>query len=445
MLKNYLKDESGQFAIMFAVFATMLLAAVGVSIEANQLHSVRSHNQALADAAVLAAAGSGETKKNDLEKLARESVKSMMSAEEYAEYDVQLIIQPDNTLRVLITKDHEIRFLSAFNNPIEIKAVAEAPPKGQSLLNIALVLDVTDSMEGDKLTALKDAASNLVATFDDDDASSDNPVNMSVVPFARYVKLPMTMAAEPWLSVEAPNLNCWDRLDLDASEAAGVCVPSDEEGEDWDCSSPVYYEHCEVLEWDGCVASRVDPWHTRSYVGSENIHGFAGGGGCPSELLPLTDDLDDVLDAVDNLYTYDETYIPSGLMWGWRTLTPEAPLTEANTDDYDERRNVLILMTDGENSRSYGGVKGNGFPGVFHWEHDIEDANDKTADACADIKLSGIEIYTVAFEVTDSTTLSMLQNCASAPAKFFDASNAVMLESAFETIGEELAQVRLSR
>lgn len=443
MLKRYIKDQSGQFAIMFAIAATMLLALTGIVIDGSSMQSTKSRNQSLADAAVLAAAISGEDDLSKLKKIAEKSVESMTGGNK--DYEVEVIILADNTLKVIVTKPYKAMIYSGFGEPIDIKAAAEAPPKGQNKLNIALVLDVTDSMSGPKLSTLKVAANDLVEVFESSDPAEVPPVQFSVIPFARYIRLPVSMAVEPWLEVEPPNYTCWDKLDLAASQAAGVCVVSSEEGEDYSCTNPVYYEHCEVITWSGCVTSRVTPWHTKPEVGPERIPGFAGGGGCDTEILPLTDDLSDVKNKIANLNTGDETYIPSGLMWGWRSLKPEAPLTEANTADYSERSHVMILMTDGENSRSYGGDKGNGFKGVFHWEQNMVDANNLTAGACADIKFDGIEIYTVAFEVSDATTLNMLRTCASHPNKFFDASNAALLKSAFETIGDELAQVRLSR
>ena len=448
-INAYLKDQSGQFAIMFSLVATLLVFGLGISIDLSSIHSQKRKNQSLADAAVLAAVISGEKTKPDLEAIAKATVASMAGSPD--EYQTRLRIIGGNTVHVEVTKTYKLAILPRSNRGFDVKAVAEAPPKGKGKLNIALVLDTTDSMDGAKLESLKDAATDLVDVFDetgDDDGGSafaDGAVMMSVVPFGRYVKLPMSMESETWLDVEAPNENCWDKLDLTASEAIGTCTENTGEGPDYICTNPVYYEHCEIIEWDGCVASRVDPWHTRAQLGPVNISGFAGGGGCGRELQVLTDDLEQVEDAIDNLYVYDETYLPSGMMWGWRTLTPDAPLVEANTDDQNERNNVMIIMTDGENTRSYGDEKDNGFAGVFHWEKDIDDANDLTSNMCEDIKADDITIYTIAFEVSDMDTQALLQNCASSPGKYYDASSAALLASAFNSIGQELAAVRLSR
>jgi len=131
-------------------------------------------------------------------------------------------------------------------------------------------------------------------------------------------------------------------------------------------------------------------------------------------------------------------------MWGWRTLTPDAPLTEANTADKNERKSALLLMTDGNNTRSHGG-ENDTFNGIFHWNSDQADADATTSEICTKVKEDNIVIYTVAFEVDDAATLTLLQSCATDSGKFFNAGDAIALEDAFGAIGHELAEVRLSK
>jgi len=474
-MHKFLKDESGQFAIMFAIASTALLTMVGVAVDISSIQSTKQNYQDLSDAAVLAAAVSGKEDPDELQLIASETVLGISGD---PSIKVDLSVTLENSIQVVVSKPQKLWLMSSLGGDVDISAAAEAPPKSDVKMNVALVLDVTASMDGDKLEDLQEAAKNLVEAFEadeepvlksesgddagfkfnldfklglDDDLEvhavsakyDPNDVKFSVVPFARYVRIPMELETEPWLFVEAPNDSCWDRFDLEASQAAGTCTETGTESSPWVCSSPVYEEVCETMQWWGCVASRSHPWNKRPQTGPLSIPGFAGGGSCMSEMLPLTGDKDEVKNTIDNLFTGDETYIPSGLIWGWRTLTPEAPLEEANTIDYAERKSTMIVMTDGENSRSYGGEKDNGFEGVFHWESDLSESNDLTAEICEDIKADGIEIYTIAFEVTDADTQTMLQTCASDASKYFDAADSEQLFAAFDTIGNELADVRL--
>ena len=58
---------------------------------------------------------------------------------------------------------------------------------------------------------------------------------------------------------------------------------------------------------------------------------------------------------INALNASGDTYIPTGLMWGWRTLTSEIPYTEAVTAAEAQSKGVskhIVLMTDGENVTS---------------------------------------------------------------------------------------------
>ena len=68
----------------------------------------------------------------------------------------------------------------------------------------------------------------------------------------------------------------------------------------------------------------------------------------------------------------------------------------------------------------------------------------KTADLCADVKRDDIEVYTIAYGLSDNTTLNLLQDCASDPSKFFNAQTNTALSSAFAQIGSELTVLRIT-
>ena len=139
--------------------------------------------------------------------------------------------------------------------------------------------------------------------------------------------------------------------------------------------------------------------------------------------------------------------MPGGIAWGWRVLTPNAPFTggRANT------KQVMVIMTDGANSMVKGG--GRTHPRIdFGGPNEIADVNrvtDHTETLCQNVKNDNIEVFTIAFEVTDATTRNMLSGCADSTANYFDARNAQQLEDAFEEIANSIAdgngEARLTR
>ena len=82
---------------------------------------------------------------------------------------------------------------------------------------------------------------------------------------------------------------------------------------------------------------------------------------CSRPLTRLTNVKADQLAAIDALTAMGETYIPAGLVWGWRTLSTEVPFQDGAPNTPGTRaRKILVLMTDGENTRSVSGATHDG-------------------------------------------------------------------------------------
>jgi hypothetical protein len=155
------------------------------------------------------------------------------------------------------------------------------------------------------------------------------------------------------------------------------------------------------------------------------------------------------------------TSISEGAMWGWRTLSPGEPFSQGRPYGTDDNQKVLVLMTDGENDvlsngsqvnslnggwySAYGHIKaatGNRF-GTTTTSAANAKLDQKMTTVCNNIKATGITIYTIAFDVTSSNVNTLLQNCASDPAKYFSASNGTELKEHFKAIGEEVLETML--
>jgi Mg-chelatase subunit ChlD len=174
-------------------------------------------------------------------------------------------------------------------------------------------------------------------------------------------------------------------------------------------------------------------------------------------LLPLTSDKATVDSKIDSLTAGGSTNIGEGLMWGWRLLSPGEPFTGGRSYSTPQNNKVIILMTDGENTYSaasnlnkstYGafgyGIKGR--LGTTYTSSAYRSSMDsKMLTACSNAKAAGVRIYTVAFRLeTDPVSQNLLRTCASAPDKFFMASNGSVLITTFQQIAKELTQLRVS-
>ena len=73
-----------------------------------------------------------------------------------------------------------------------------------------------------------------------------------------------------------------------------------------------------------------------------------------------------------------------------------------------------------------------------------DDTNQLTENLCANIKMDGIRLFTVAFMVTDPGIKSILEQCASDGQSYFDAENNADLVAAFRDISSKLRRLKLS-
>ena len=196
-------------------------------------------------------------------------------------------------------------------------------------------------------------------------------------------------------------------------------------------------EECIPVEpaenWLGCVGSRTAPYNKQAEFGGQKMP-LIFDRSCGRALTELTDDLPRVRQNISDLTASGATYIPAGLQWGWRTLTPEAPF---ESNDEGDRQKLLILMTDGENTRSQSGTTHDG--------SDTATANALTLDICNEIKATGVQIATVSYSQGggNQSNDAVLQKCASSPDLYFNAQNATKLRKAFEAAFESIRDVRL--
>ncbi len=456
-------------ATIFAVSLMMLLMAVGSAVDLNYMSSKRADYQNLADLAVLAAARSGEEKKSELLKIAEDAIAANNFSGETLETTVE--VTKEGRLQVNVTGKYNTMIMGIFGkSELDVDVVAEAPLAINEPVDIALVLDITGSMDGDKIASLKTAAKALVDQIDGYDNSA---IRMSVIPFREYVNVGLSRRNENWLEdtidystpladncyfavIGKENCRLEDTPYVPAQPAVlpGICdndgVPYKCGGSDAKPAVPAgkkevcdnIYDPKETCDarianyvWHGCVGSRMTPWNERAHKGASRIPGLMNKY-CGQEILALTDDMDAVRTKIDSLTAGQKTYLPAGLIWGWRALHAEAPLTEASSAKKKDKTTVLIFMTDGANTRSQNGK--------LHDGSDIDQANKQAKQLCTNIKSDGIQMYTIAYDFDGADTLKILKKCASEKDMFFLASDSEALKTAFKDIGNSIVKLRLT-
>jgi Flp pilus assembly protein TadG len=187
--------------------------------------------------------------------------------------------------------------------------------------------------------------------------------------------------------------------------------------------------------------------------------------GCPDPVVRLTNNQGQVISAIStlNYWMSGGTAISEGLMWAWRTLSPNAPYSDGQPYNAPGVKKVIVLMTDGVNElidngnnsttintlnvsdySAYGYLGGNRLwyaNNVQTYAAAATYLDNRLAAACTNAKAAGIKIYTVMFNHAGFLTAaqqnhvtSLLQQCASQPTYAYLATDATSLTNAFSAI-----------
>ncbi|MFO1133003.1 MAG: pilus assembly protein TadG-related protein [Hyphomicrobiales bacterium] len=503
------RGERGAVAVMVAVCMVMLVIVAGAAIDFGRAYYVRSSLQGILDAAALAAAVTPLPASNEqadidaaLNRVAAAYISANVaqsSALVNAESVTTSYSPPDqnggDTVNISLSAAIPTGFLSLVGiNQVSFSLTSQAERRQQGPVDLALVIDTTQSMAsapsggGDaKIKSLKAAATALVNQVM---ASGSPNIRVAVVPYSKYVNTGVLSPVPNWvLPIERSAYECqtWAYPNPDGVCKTTVydCLIDGVLKKDGctanDCSDKgtltcvkgknAYYR------WNGCIGVRsvippinvadppknkstdlyldtIDDPTSQKYAGMTIFDTTCG----VQEILPLTSNKQDVLDKIDKLTTWADTYIPSGLIWGWNVLTPEEPYTARTGAELEAvgGMKALVLMTDGVNSMSprlYDGTSlTNGDGSLSAKWRDGSESKKLISKICTNIKAdtaNKIKIFTVAFDVTDANIKTILRDCASssdgstANKLFFDASSNASLLQAFQNIGEALKTLRL--
>lgn len=456
ILKQFAGERDGGVAVLFGLSLVGLSLAAGLALDYARAFSVESALRSDLDAAVLGAAS------NMSDPGAVQAAASAYFDENWklkhgvSNVSLTVVKTADNKLTgtATATVPTTLMRLGGFNT-IDLRAVSEVEVAGGNV-ELSLVLDTTGSMAGSKLDGLKLAAKSLIETaYEAPDA--DEHVKIGIVPFGQYVNVGMENRSAPWMSVppdadiaqhycgnvSGPILtttNC--RTETVHTYQDGQPYSYDQQVCDHTYGPPTYQcsDWTDHIAWYGCAGSRANPLDTLDENYATPVPGLMNTG-CGSPIQKLTNDQTLLNDKIDALVASGDTYIPTGLMWGWTLLSHIAPFDDAL--DYGARvdgkkvKKVMVLMTDGFNTLSPLYPNHNG--------GDTALANNLTAELCVNIKSKEIELYTVAFEVNDNSIKDILETCASSSSKFFDARDSSELVAVFRNIAKDFTPLRLAR
>jgi Flp pilus assembly protein TadG/predicted Fe-Mo cluster-binding NifX family protein len=496
-INRYLADKRGNFSIMAALAFPVMFGGVAMSIDVMNNLRIRTELQNSTDTAVLYA-----TRYYQINKASP----SNADAKKYLEanfngplQNVKLVYNAAKS-EMTLTADspltpYMMNYFGNFN--VVVKSESRATLGISGILEFALALDTTDSMKFDgRMAGLKVAANSFIKLlFDKKDMGAN--IKGAIVPFAQYVNVGVSRRNEPWMDVPADIDNrvttmvdvtkwkskpgtwhkitpagywtaakpavapsCWLTDGYKQCDNGKPAEPSKwvlpDPYWDWDWESYVVKEAKTTgsyFTWKGCVSSRTSPDNVKDPFNGKQFPGILDVE-CTSELQPLTDQRSVLVNKINALKPLEATYVPEGVMWGMRTLTPAEPFTQGAVETgTTPLRKALIIMTDGQNTikpvAKTGTMSANGIVHVSTVKNNVVDstvADQLTLTACTAAKNAGIEVYTIGFGSDITPAISaLLTSCASKPKFYTLASDSAGLAEAFNDIADNLLGVRLTQ
>jgi len=500
-VRAFAGQDRGNVAIFFAATIIPVILAVGAAVDYSRASQVKTALQTALDSTALHLGLYPEsTPLADLTEAAQTFFSANYQGDSSAEIGEIKVVRADASLTLTVDAALDTMFMGVVDiMDMDIGALSEVV-LGGGPIEVAMVLDNSGSMSGSKLSALKDAAQGLVDTLFDGLPPDSTDLSFSLVPFATFVDIGESHASESWMdrfgtsSIHNENFDTpSNRFDLydninnvqwegcvearpyphdvrdttpSSSDPDTLFVPSfapdhpDNGGPSWK-----YFNRYLPDGTKGSWKKRQEnvAKYAPGVYASPGYFGYAYNIGpaflCrQSDLTPLTAEQSTISNGISNMVARGNTNIVQGLVWGWRTLSPGDPFTEGRAYSDDRNNKIVILLTDGQNWLGSVGNPNKTFYSAYGFARAgrlgttsssnyvlSQKMNERTAEACENIKAEGITIYTITFNLNDSTTKNLMRDCATSSANYFNSPSTSQLDDVFEEIAKKLKLLRLSR
>lgn len=434
------RDEGGAAAVFFAValllLTPMTLGLVDVYISTTQ----RGQLQDALDTATLYAARSPAATTAEIDVVGDAALRA------------NLVLPPGESI---VTSDFAL-------NGVKVTGSASVTPPGISPqiwnqanltatsevvrnsnnVEVALVLDTTGSMGGQKLTDMKAAAKELVDIVVQD-VQTPYYSKMAIVPYSMAVNVGSYANAVRGTPRSGTNTTTGTN------------------------SSPPYskfkFKNNEntTITWNitTCATDRTganaftDAAPTTTLLGP-NYQPSA----CGSAVIePLTTNKTTLKNKITSFTANGVTAGELGLAWGWYMVSPNfgylwPSASRPAAYGTNELLKVVILMTDGEFNTAY-------CKGVVSKDSSATGNNEKincnasngsafaqAATLCTNMKNKDVVIYTVGFALGgDQNAINIMNQCATSPKHVYLPGSGAALKDAFKAIGQDINSLRLAK
>ncbi len=195
---------------------------------------------------------------------------------------------------------------------------------------------------------------------------------------------------------------------------------------------------------------------------SPSSYAFGPNAGCTTvqPLLRLTTNQSNILATINAMQAGGDTNLNIGFMWGWHTISPNAPFADGVAYGTANVKKIIVFLTDGWNEATSAPntTDGTYYSGIgYAWQNRAgvgasasqaqrqAALDSRTLLACQNAQAAGVIVYTVRIDVASSQSPAVLQACASSAADFFDVPDVSNLPAAFAAIAGSIGHLRISQ
>lgn len=434
------RKEEGAVAVQFAMAVVPMAVMVFGAMDVSRASGEKMRLQDALDAAALAAARSTATTDSALQAVGASVLAAdlagagmTLTGSSFKQVGSKVVASAHATVTPIIAK--------LWTDTDMVLGVETEVTRASNNIEVALTLDITGSMSGQKITDLKAAAKELIDLVVQDQQS----------PY--YTKL----AIAPYSA--AVNVGSSYATGLRGAYTSGTCTTPG-------CASYKFTNvngNSKTFAISNCVTERTGPEAFTDAAPSTALLGRnypSSANPClASTIMPLSTDRTALKSKIDGFAASGSTAGHLGLAWGWYLVSPNFGYlwpTASQPAAYgaDKLLKVVVLMTDGAFNTTYckGVISRNSGSGSGSSSDHINcdapngDAFSQAQALCDNMKAAGVIIYTVGFDVADDNNAQdIMRDCATDAEHVYLPSTGAALKDAFRAIGQDISRLRLSK
>ena len=458
VLARFRHDETGNVALLTAFCALPLIVAACGSVDVLRMTATQERLQIMLDSATLASASLTQSG------AITDVVDEYMTANQpdgavwdTLSYTTTVVDDSLSSKEVTITASVKLKtpFLSLIGQSEQTVRAESTAVQAQTEIEISMVLDISSSMKGAKLTDLKSSSKEFIDLMLDGDLADQTSINL--VLFGGTVNIGSTL---------------FDKYAVPSS-------PSNTDPPDsyYQANTNVPYLVSRFSAGNTCIEYQDKDFSLTAIGGKSHpqVPDFTRYGAkndwCPrtdTESMFNSNSAADLKSRIDGMSLSDGTGMDIGTMWGAKALSPnlrgelggDFADRPADFDDSNTMK-IAVIMTDGEITEQVrpksptSGVKPHLDRGslrqtiVDKGSTSVDPATTYNAMAyykrmCDLMRSNGVYVYTIGYKITSgSAPDTLLKYCAKSPSDYYHVEG-FDLSSAFNGIAASINSLRIS-